>query len=175
MQVLTLLSIVLLGGIAWSDFKHREIPVVILSVEAMIGLCFHFMEESLASFLLIFVNVLLTLTIIGLLYLWFRWRYGDMPFFDKVFGWGDVFLLGIASLFFNPLFFLYFIVLSAFVGSLFGIPHLIKKGESQQTRLIPLAGIMAGLLAVLQLIGEFNCKPLLVNNVRIFILSGYCA
>lgn len=163
MILLPIISIVILSIITWFDFKDKSIPIVLLISETLI-IFFYFISLDIPGYFpIVLINLILIVINIGLLYLWFKLRYNITTFFDKIIGWGDIFLFGIAALIFETMTFLAFIVISAFLGCIYGISlRWYYHKKKQSTIFIPLAGIMAGLLTFItisHLIG-FN---LLIN------------
>lgn len=150
----SIVIILSLAGIAWYDFKDRTFPVILLFVAfAAKLLCFFVLNKGFGSISVIF-NLLMLILNIGLLILWFRIRHPQLKFFKEIFGWGDLLLLVLAALFFNPIAFQAFILGSAIVGLVIGIYIKHKKGNLNAG--IPLAGVMAGILIIIQISALFG-------------------
>ncbi len=157
MWFLLLISIVFLGAITWFDFRDRSIPLALLIGESVVALLYFSYLAIPGYFFTVLINLLLAGFNIGLLFVWFKWRHGRISFFDKILGWGDVFLFGIAALFFEPMNFWSFIVIAAFLGGVYGAAmYFVSHNSKRAAPLIPLAGIMAALLIVSHLFHFFG-------------------
>lgn len=152
--LLVISSCLVLGLIAWFDFKYRYIPVVLLIIEPLLVFSYYnWVSEIPLYTTFISVNIALILLNISILFVWFRWFRDYNSFFDNVLGWGDVIMFMIAALFFSPLNYLLFIVISGLAGGIVHfLPTLKIRAKGDNSALIPLAGIMATLLIGVQII-----------------------
>ena len=144
------LSCVLLTAITWFDFKDRFIPLFLLLGEVVVG-AFYFHRLHLPNYwLYVGLNGLLAVIQIGMVATWLKIRRKGISFFKDAFGWGDVLMILIATLFFSPLHFVWFLLVAAFVSLIYGA--VMRMVQKEKEVLIPLAGVMAGLLVMVHVL-----------------------
>lgn len=146
---------VLLVGVAWFDFKDRAIPVLLLV--GLIGLClFRLLNQNgVGGFIDRGINCIILLINISLLVIWFKIRRKELSFFKDVFGWGDLLMLVLATLFFSPVFYILFLLGASITGLIVGF--LINLFFKQSKFGIPYAGVIAIILIVVQNCYFFVC------------------
>jgi hypothetical protein len=151
MSLWAIISAVLLLSIAWNDFRDRSIPLFLLLAEIGISFVYFYRQEIFGYFQMLGLNLLFNGVQIGIVALWMRIKRGKLSFYREAFGLGDVLMMLIAAFFFSPVYYVLFVMISAFVSLLFaGIVKLFFDRE--QVVLVPLAGIMAILLFAVQII-----------------------
>jgi hypothetical protein len=146
---------VLLVGVAWFDFKDRSIPVLLLV--GLIGLCLFRLlnQKGVGNVIDIGINCIILLINICLLVVWFKIRRKELSFFKDVFGWGDLLMLVLATLFFSPVFYILFLLGASITGLIVGF--LINIFFKQSKLGIPYAGVIAIILIVVQNCNFFVC------------------
>ncbi len=150
--------VVLLSGVAWFDFKDRSIPVLLLV--GLIGICLIRLlsQVNIYAFFEIGINWIILLINISLLVIWFKIRNKELSFFKDIFGWGDLLMLVLATLFFSPVFYILFLLGASITGLIVGF--LIKLFFEQSKQGIPYAGVIAMILIVVQISDFFGCNLL---------------
>ncbi len=83
-----------------------------------------------------------------LVYLWFKYKKNMSHFFNKALGWGDVWLLLIATLCFEPFLFIWFIITSGISSIIYALVGQYFK--LNRFTLIPFAGIASLLIFIYQ-------------------------
>jgi len=171
MFLLGLLSAVFLLLIAWFDFKDRSIPVVLLVVETGIVIIYFSLNNFPNYILWIGLNFLLGFFQVGMIAFGLRIKKKELSFFKEAFGWGDVFMMGIGAFFFIPIFYVMFVLLSTLFSLVYTwITRLLVKNN--HSVFIPLAGIMAIILFIVQIIYFEEIIFLQVHNIYNFLSSG---
>lgn len=150
-MLVSVIMLVLLGLVAYNDFKNRLVPVLLfyglaltLGIQSIFALTF---IGSLVNFL---INVGIVLFMIALVYFYFFLKnLTSVNIIDNYIGQGDLFFMIISCLYFSPFLFVVFQVSSiAIMLILFGVYILFSKNDRV---LIPLAGGQAAFLVVLEL------------------------
>ena len=135
---LFLLTAVTLSFIAWQDFRSRAVTWMLFPLLAGCGLGLTYRELDSLSVQAGYgaINSAFLLLQFALLRVWFFVRKkGKVPFIDHVIGKGDLFFLLAAGLFFSPVNFICFYLLSLLLALLWF-----------RAATIPLAGLQAGFL-----------------------------
>ena len=137
-------SLLLLFIVAFFDFKDRSIPVLLLIILSIIILINKFFSQPI-EYYYVLINIVILAIQLVLMMGWLKWRKREVNFFKEAFGWGDVWMLAITTIYFTPYNFVWFVFVSAFVSLIYAfIFKAIKKSEDGF--LIPFAGIVSLLL-----------------------------
>ncbi len=142
---LHIIIICLLLWVAFFDFKDRSIPVLLLVALSILAII-HLYTASQFNILYFGINACLLGIQILLMVAWFWWRKKGQSFFKEAFGLGDVWILFISAVFFEPLTFVWFIVIASLVSLITGIILKFLKTEAYQ--FIPLAAIVSVIISI---------------------------
>ena len=147
---LSILSCLILIGIALFDFKDRSIPTLLIIIEGVAaGFVFYLLNIN-DYLLIVMLNLTILITQLGILFIWLKFRKKDNNFFLDAIGWGDIWMLAIATLFFSPIYYVGFIIVVSFVSLIYGLIIKFILNTDEKYSLIPLAGIMAAGLFIVQ-------------------------
>ncbi len=158
------LIILVLLIIAYQDFKEKLISLVLVIGLGLLSSIYSIMNVEIELFL---ENTLLNFAIIGfvsfVLLSYFKFiKRSSLVELKESFGLGDLLFIFCISLLFSPIYFIVFNVLGFIAGLIYyALNRLLSKSKNQ---LIPLAGIMAILLAILHLLNYFVESNLFINN-----------
>ncbi len=138
MLLFTLILMVPMLHIAYTDIKNYNVSVLSLIITAFIGVVRFFYIVASAERLLFFTsNTLFILILFAVLFLYTQIRKIS---FIKNFAWGDILFLCLIVVILSPVNCVFFIVLSSLIGTI----HYLVKNKKRNA--IPFAGIMASLL-----------------------------
>jgi len=135
---LTVISIVLLAAVTYSDFKKRAISLLLL-IALTITILFNYLKFDFPQIFYYLINAVVLIMQIGIMSIWFKYKNKDKSFFKEAFGWGDVWLLGIGVVIFEPIWFVWFLLITAVASLLTGL--VLRQHNKNKEVTIPLAGV----------------------------------
>lgn len=145
-MLLSIVIILLSVGIVYSDFKSRLVPVWMLLLLSITVVCQGLLALTIKAYVtIIIINLILIVALffgVSLLY-WLKYRKFEY-LVGKSLGGGDLVFILVSGLYFGPLVFIAFQIMSTLSLLLFfGVYILISKSKNY---LIPMAGGQALLL-----------------------------
>ncbi len=149
MLLVKILSLVVLAAIAYQDLSDRKVYTFVFPV--LIGLLgyLHYQSVEIITFIsAICINIAMLTIIIGLLYLYTIVKI-KRPFFEEVFGMGDVLFFVALAIGFPTMTFIILFVFSLIFSLLVWL--VLKKRAKHDS--VPLAGYMSiffGVLFIMQ-------------------------
>ncbi len=149
MLLVKILSLVVLAAIAYQDLSDRKVYTFVFPV--LIGLLgyLHYQSVEIITFIsAICINIAMLAIIIGLLYLYTIVKI-KRPFFEEVFGMGDVLFFVALAIGFPTMTFIILFVFSLIFSLLVWL--VLKKRAKHDS--VPLAGYMSiffGVLFIMQ-------------------------
>lgn len=152
--LLHILLMLLLGFIAWQDYKYRGISWMVFPL--MLGIVvadvwFGSKWESISIFWLINISFVVMMLVGVTVYFSFKNK-GLVNIAHTYLGWGDILFFVFLALFFSPLNFMIFLIVSL----LFVLILVLMYKKIAQN--IPLAGIQSALLLLVLLSRELGLQ-----------------
>ena len=151
MVLLAILSALLLLLVAWFDFKDRSVPVILIIIEVIVLLIYFTMHKVYGYYCFVGVNLLIGALQVGIVALWLKIKKKELSFFKDAFGWGDVLMMGMGAFFFTPIYYVLFVLVATLISLVYAGVTKLFFGNLYPV-LIPMAGLMALLLFVIQVI-----------------------
>lgn len=139
--LLTSIGVVAALGIAWSDFRIREIHIGWFAIMAIAGIMYQISYGTVNHMNDMLFNGLCIGFMVGSIWLIYRMK-GEAKIMDKLLGWGDVVMLIVLGIWLSPLSFLLLFTTTSLILSV-GILILQRRGRISQQYPIPLAGTLA--------------------------------
>ncbi len=147
---------ILLLSVSFFDFKDRSIPLIIFVLLTLFSVAQQLYSTTYWQLFILNTGINLALFIIQLtvVYLWFKYKKKFSRFFNKAFGWGDVWILMIATLYFEPIRFIWFIIAAGISSIIYTL--VCQYFKLNKYTLIPFAGIASILIMIYQVALKIN-------------------
>lgn len=161
-------SILLLGLIAYQDFRYRAVSVIVLALLFITYMVSGLQQLTLRELMMnTGVNVLIVVIELSVLVLFYFFKEGRLSSLTcNKLGWGDIVFFFILCVLFSPLNFILFYVLSLILvlaGT--GLYRAIGRVSSPT---VPLAGGMAVVLLLVQLMNTVFLRYNFYSDHQIF-------
>lgn len=151
-MLLTILTVSLLLILTWFDFKYRLIPLWLYLALGAVLVVSGVLKLSVISYLGYFsINAIIIGLLMAGVFFWF-WIKGQHPagILDNYLGRGDLLFMLVTGLYFSPLLFVSFQVIS--IMSLLAVYGIFIVFRGDRNYPIPMAGGQALLLAVFEIV-----------------------
>jgi len=163
MGIILPVLLLLMGIIAWCDFRYRSIPVLLLFLFAilitffslLINACYRTLQDFLYNIIFLALQLLMLTA-----YFSIKARKA-INIFNSVFGWGDVTMLGILTMGFTLVNYIVFLFSVYFLSLTYSLLKFLLLRDRSYMKKIPLAGFLATGYFVLLILYRLDpaCSP----------------